>query len=203
MNNQEFVAALTVCFETYGKTLSAGVGKFWLSALNAGGISLDEAGEALALHALDPDTGQYLPKIADIVRHCKGGTDDNAEIAWARVQDAVRRVGKYTSVVFDDIKTMNAVELSGGWVKMCNADLGNEVADRAAFRKAYHASKSDACRNILPGLHVDESDEIRTLGDPEKCYQIMANGVEKSAVHEIGSTPRSVYDITEKLKLKG
>jgi len=184
VNEQQFIEALSVCFEAYGKKLNAGVGKFWLNALNAGGISLDQAGQALAKHALDPDTGQYLPKIADIVRHCQGTTEDAAEIAWGRLQQAIGSVGRYTSVVFDDPRLMNAIELSGGWVAMCNADVSNQVADRAAFRKAYKAASGQTCRKFLPGLHA-EGTPPKLIGSPQKCNRILQSGTDGPTMQQL------------------
>jgi len=201
MTKKNFSRHLIATFATYRSELSDIELELWIADIETSGIDWEQAVSALGLYRRTAGN-KFAPRISDIVEVCHGTADDAAETAWGRVQDAVRRVGKYTSVVFDDIKTMNAIELSGGWVKMCNADLANEMADRAAFRKAYHAAKSDTCRNMLPGLHVDDSDEIRMLGEPEKCYQIMQQGTEKSTIHGIGTNTRELISgITEDLKI--
>jgi len=69
-------------------------------------------------HLMNPDTGQFLPKPADIVRMLGGRTLDRALMAWAKVDKAVRQIGTYESVVFDDALIHRVLHEMGGWVGM-------------------------------------------------------------------------------------
>ena len=68
------------------------------------------------MHLKNPDSGQYMPKIADIVRLTEGGTADQAQQAWIKVESAVKRVGTWADVVFDDPLTHRIIADLGGWI---------------------------------------------------------------------------------------
>lgn len=71
--------------------------------------------EAFNRHLVNADGGQYLPKPADIAKLIGGGAADAALMAWAKVERAVRLVGPYQSVVFDDAIIHRVVSDMGGW----------------------------------------------------------------------------------------
>jgi hypothetical protein len=51
-----------------------------------------------------------MPKPADIVRNLQGTASDRSLIAWGKLLEAMRRVGAYRSVAFDDGAIHAAVE---------------------------------------------------------------------------------------------
>ncbi len=112
---REFTLLLTLVTEQYGRPISPNVIELYWNALR--GYGLPAIRTALNTHVLNPDTGQYMPKIADIVRAIQGGTEDRALRAWAKVDRAVREVGPYASVVFDDPLIHAVIEEMGGWIQ--------------------------------------------------------------------------------------
>ena len=100
-------------FALYLRDLSETVLAIWWEAMRP--YDLKAVKEALGRHAVNPDTGQYLPKPADVVRVIEGGTVDAATLAWVKLQDAAARVGAYNSVVFDDPHIQHAIADLGGW----------------------------------------------------------------------------------------
>ena len=92
MNEQQFIRALSTCLESYGKKLSAPVGKFWIQSLKEGNLSLDDAAAALAKHAIDPEVGQYPPRVADVSRYCgvKRRTFTDSQIAELRLKQTAK-----------------------------------------------------------------------------------------------------------------
>lgn len=84
--------------------------------------------EALSRHVKNPDTGQFMPKPADIIRMAEGSTKDRALQAWTKVDKAVRCVGSGTSVVFDDALIHRVIAEMGGW-----ATLGGKKVDEWPF----------------------------------------------------------------------
>ena len=109
-----FATLLMGLGETYGKTLSPAAIEIYWRALCA--YPLDAVKAAIDSHVNNPDTGQYWPKPADLLRQLGGGTtQDRAARAWAKVERELRRMGAYASVVFDDPVIMIAL-----------ADLGFE-----------------------------------------------------------------------------
>lgn len=108
-----FVDCLQVVGEQYGKRLSDGVIALYWQGLQD--YDLAAVREALGKHLRNPDVGQFMPKIADIIRMLQGSTADSAFAAWAKVDRAVRCVGAWESVVFDDPLIHAVITAMGGW----------------------------------------------------------------------------------------
>jgi len=72
--------------------------------------------DAFNRHAMNPDNGQFLPKPADIIKLIGGGTMDGALTAWSKVNKAIRTIGPYQSVVFDDPIIHKVISDMGGWI---------------------------------------------------------------------------------------
>ena len=56
-----------------------------------------------------------LPKIADIVEAIQGKPEDKAALAYHALVDAMKRVGSWETVLFEDGAISRAVEAMGGW----------------------------------------------------------------------------------------
>lgn len=60
-----------------------------------------------------------MPKPAEIVNKIRGEESDRATLAWNKLTKAIRRVGPYSSVMFDDPVIHACIEALGGWPKVC------------------------------------------------------------------------------------
>lgn len=101
----------------YGKDLSAFALDVWWQALKA--YELSVISQALTLHCQNPDTGQWCPKPADVVKMVGGTTKDAAIMAWNKVMEGVSRAGRYRSVCFDDPIINRCLLEMGGWPELC------------------------------------------------------------------------------------
>lgn len=110
---QEFAKTLLAVADYYGKELSTGVVDLYWQGLRE--YDLEAVRRALWAHARNPDTGQFMPKIADVAKVMQGRTSDQAAVAWSKVDQAVRRVGTYQCVVFDDPVIHRVIADMGGW----------------------------------------------------------------------------------------
>lgn len=130
MNKQadygRFLMVLTGVADYYGKELSEGVISLYWQGLQQYDIGAVE--KSLWDHTQNPDNGQFMPKIADLVRAMQGRTQDQAAIAWSKVDQAVRRVGTYQDVAFDDPIIHRVVADMGGWIW-----FGNQIEDEWPF----------------------------------------------------------------------
>ena len=59
------------------------------------------------------------PNVGDIIAEITGDAGDRAEIEFTKVLDAIRRLGSYRSVKFEDPVTTATIEAMGGWTKIC------------------------------------------------------------------------------------
>jgi hypothetical protein len=110
----QFAKILLAVADYYGKELSENVVDLYWNGLRE--YDLAAVQKALWAHVRNPDTGQFMPKIADVARALQGRTDDQAAVAWSKVDQAVRRVGTYQCVVFDDPIVHRVLIDMGGWV---------------------------------------------------------------------------------------
>ena len=112
----EFAALLAGVFSLYRQTTSDFIiTAFWNSCLR---YDIDQVRDALNAHVMDPEGGQFPPKPADIVKQLQGTHGDRALIAWSKAFDAVKGVGPYQSVQFDDGVIHAVIEDMGGWVQL-------------------------------------------------------------------------------------
>lgn len=116
----EFSRTLLAVADYYGKELSENVVDLYWNGLRE--YDLASVKRALWAHARNPDSGQFMPKIADVARVMQGRTDDQAALAWSKVNQAVRRVGTYQCVVFDDPVIHRVIADMGGWVLIGSKD---------------------------------------------------------------------------------
>lgn len=134
----QFGAMLAAVSQVYGRDLSPGVTAIYWQALR--GYELAAVRRAFDRHVKNPDSGQFWPKPADLIRMLDGSTQDAAAVAWAKVVGAIRRVGGYVDVAFDDALIHRIVEEMGGWAKLCDtpeAELPFRMQDFVRLYRGY------------------------------------------------------------------
>ncbi len=113
-----FYSLLQAIAAMYGRDLTPGVIALYWQGLQA--YDLAAVREALNRHVNNPDTGQFMPKIADVHKMLQGSTQDAALTAWSKVDRAMREKGPYQSVIFDDPLIHRVLHEMGGWVQLSN-----------------------------------------------------------------------------------
>lgn len=137
-----FITLMTGIADYYGKELSDAVLRLYWRGLRQ--FEYADVDRALWEHTQNPDAGQYLPKIADVTRTLQGRTQDQAATAWSKVDLAIRTIGTYVDVVFDDALIHRVVTELGGWIW-----LGKQADDEwpfvaKRFENLYRAYRSRA-----------------------------------------------------------
>jgi hypothetical protein len=113
-DRKPFFALIAGVYAFYDKGFSDFAGRVWWEAVKP--FDLSAVTDALNRHCVNPDVGQFMPKPADVVRMLQGSTQDAGLVAWAKVDRAIREVGTYRSVVFEDALIHRIVLEMGGWV---------------------------------------------------------------------------------------
>lgn len=116
-DREAFLQVLTGLSVLYQQPFNAVLIDLYWQALQR--FAFKDVKSALEAHISDPDKGQYLPKPADVVRYLVGSRDTKALAAFSKVTQAIRRVGGYQSVVFDDPLIHTVIEDMGGWMLLC------------------------------------------------------------------------------------
>jgi hypothetical protein len=127
-DRKDFFALIASVYGFYRQDFSDFAGSVWWEAMKP--YDFKAVADALSRHCVNPDVGQFMPKPADVVRMLQGSTQDSALVAWAKVDRAIRTVGNYRSVVFDDALIHRVITEMGGWVQ-----LGTKMDDEWPFLK--------------------------------------------------------------------
>ena len=147
-DTKRFFSILTSIADYYGKSLSEGVQDLYWQGLRQYGIGAVE--KALWEHTQNPDNGQFMPKIADVTRCMQGRTVDQAALAWSKVDQALRRVGTYADVVFDDAVIHRVLTDMGGWIKLGQGTEDEWPFTAKQFETRYRGYK---LRGEVPEYH--------------------------------------------------
>lgn len=181
-----FAVALVALAEYYGRDLSEGVIGLYQQGLQ--GYDIDAIERAIGAHLQNPDSGQWMPKIADIVRMIEGTTQDAAALAWAKVMRAVGSVGQYQSLAFDDPVIHLVIDDLGGWPGLCQTTEDELPFLAKRFETNYRAYRRRAndipphprylvgVSEISNGAAGHRSDPPRLVGDQEKAKRVMLGG---------------------------
>lgn len=180
-------------YSFYAKEVSDFALDVWWNSLRS--YDLAAVIDSFNRHLMNPDTGQWLPKPADIVKMFGGRTQDRALQAWAKVDRAVRTVGPYESVVFDDPLIHRCLHEMGGWIGLSQKTndewpfVGKEFENR--YRGYAMRSEVPEYQPVLIGIaeaynsqNNHKSDQPRLIGNTEKAELVMRGG---SNVNLIGT----------------
>lgn len=180
-----FGQMLVAVGDLYGKTMSEFALGLYFNALKE--FDLAAVRQAFDRYVKNPDSGQFMPKPADLIRMMQGSSLDASMAAWSKVDRAIRQVGTYASVVFDDPLIHRVIADMGGWVQ-----LGTKSEDEWPFvqRDFQNFYKGYAHRNekpeydpVLIGLANQHNasegyakSPPKLIGDAMQAQQVMLGG---------------------------
>lgn len=185
-NRKQFQDLMGDVYSFYGKDYSVFAGGVWWEAMKS--FDFAAVADALNRHCVNPDVGQFLPKPADVVRMLEGSTQDAGLVAWAKVDRAVRQVGTYRSVAFDDPLIHRVLADMGGWVQLGNCKsedewpfLRNEFVNR--YRGFRGRSDTPEYPPVMIGISQAQNsrqgfatEPPLLIGDERKAMQVMQLG---------------------------
>jgi hypothetical protein len=184
-NRASFAALLTGVHDFYGKDASTFALSVWWEAMLP--YDFDAVKDALNRHCVNPDTGQFMPKPADVAKMLSGSTVDSAMVAWSKVDRAIREVGTYRSIAFDDPLIHRVLTDMGGWVQI-GAKSGDEwpfVRNEFVTRYRGYRMRSEipVCVPVLIGICEATnnragfaSDSPVLVGNPSRALEVMRCG---------------------------
>lgn len=183
---KKFCECLLGCAEITDKPLTEQAIAVYWNALKH--LEIQVVVDAFGRHVTNPDSGQFMPKPADIIRLCEGSHLDSAMQAWTKVVDAMKTVGSHSTVVFDDPLIMMVVKDMGGWVYLCQTTVkelpfkGNEFTNRY---KGYKTTGRLDPPNKLTGRLEQEclvngfsyGEKPVLIGDRNKAKAVLENNL--------------------------
>ena len=182
----EFAQLLTDALAYYRQDASRFTLDLWWQACQ--GYTLDQVSKALSGHAMDPEHGQFAPKVADIVRILSGTHTDRAALAWGKALEAMGSVGAYTDVVFDDPAIHAVIEDLGGWPKVCRTELKDLGYLQHRFCEGHRAyigrGQFEYPRRLMGDRSPDH--EYAKKGLPAPRPTLIGDPARAAQVHQLG-----------------
>lgn len=188
-DREALAAMLAKVMSIYGKQITNGFVDVFFDSLS--GYDLESVRRGLNAHVQNPDSGQFPPKPADVVKLIDGTSQDQGMQAWSRVDKAVRRVGPYQSVVFDDAVVHRVIDEMGGWIKLCNTPSEEDYKFQGLeFSRRYRAyviaggAGSDYPRHLI-GMTEAENNTAGfkkkipppvLIGTEQGCLEVLKGG---------------------------
>ncbi|MBS3018558.1 hypothetical protein DJFAAGMI_01290 [Comamonas sp. PE63] len=181
-----FAQLITDVLAYYRLDASRFVLELWWNACQ--GFEMEQIRQAVQRHCIDPEHGQFAPKVADIARVLQGTTTDRAAIAWGKVHEAMSAVGAYSDVVFDDPAIHAVIEDLGGWPKVCRTELKELSYLQHRFQlahRAYSDSGQFEYQRRLPGDRSPDHEfasrglalpRPALVGNRERAMAVLTNG---------------------------
>lgn len=145
--------------EVYGREITKPLLQMYFAALAQVGVEQVQA--AMMAHMQNPDSGQFFPKPADLIKQMTGTTkqqdaaiEDRAAVAWACIERDIRRIGSYGTLKLDDKQALATVKAMGGWQSICQTEASKMEWKRKEFIRMYEAFERtplEALPSSLPG----------------------------------------------------
>jgi hypothetical protein len=132
---EQFFRMLSGISDYYGRQIGKDAMRLYWEGLKQ--YDLQAVEKAFWTHTQNPDSGQFMPKIADVAKYLKGRTSDQASAAWSKVDKAVRVIGTYQDVCFDDAIIHRVIEDMGGWISFGQKDEGEWPFVQNQFENRY------------------------------------------------------------------
>jgi hypothetical protein len=201
----EFSQALSHLSALYGQAMSPASVELYWAALQA--FDLVRIKQALSHHALHPDRGRFMPRPADVVRAVQGDSQTQSLRAWSKVAYAIRSVGGYTSVVFDDPLIHAVIEDMGGWITLCSVkqqELPFREKDFVARYAGYVGYPPPPYPSQLTGrlAHQNQLQGFKLeapvcVGDQQKALRVYQQG--QSFIRLLSALPLAITEQRESL----
>lgn len=182
---RRFATLITGLADYYKQEISRAVlGLYWEGMRQYDYAAIEKACWA---HTQNPDTGMWMPKVADIVKMLAGRTDDQAKIAWAKVDRAVRTVGIYQDVAFDDGLIHRVIADMGGWVALNGKSEDEWPFVAKEFETRYRGFRMRGNMPEYPGHLVGMASSQNACAGIQHKADIMLIGERQAAIAVIKS----------------
>jgi hypothetical protein len=150
----EFAQLILGVAEVYEKTpTDASIELYWESLAD---MEVDEVRRGIARHMRDRDRGRFMPKPADIIH--AAAPKRSPVVAWAEIEQAISKFGRYRSVRFADEISNAVVRDMGGWEWICLQNFDEPWTQRE-FERRYDAYRECGIRSkdVLLGISDREN----------------------------------------------
>jgi hypothetical protein len=164
---EDFAEIMAVLNETFGdssRSVSDIKMRFYFRVLSD--LTIGELEDATVMLA-QTKTIHTFPTPAEIGQAVEGNPHDKAVLAFDKLIDAVRTIGPYKTVIFDDPAIHAYVMSYGGWEEICDKTIEDWKYMRLEFLKfhAVHTRRPLDVPLTLTGIH-EATNRLKGLDHP-------------------------------------
>lgn len=189
-----FFGLLADVYAFYNREFSEFAGNVWWNAMRPFDASAVQ--DALGRHCVNPDAGQYLPKPADVVRMLQGSTQDAALVAWAKVDRALRQVGTYQSVAFDDPLIHRVLSDMGGWPPLGTKTEADWPFVAKEFENRYRGYRMRSERPEYPPVLIGHAEAQNARSGFAAPAPVLIGNREQAEAVMLGGTNAPMVEFT-------
>lgn len=171
--------------------------------------TLVEIQTALSAHFKHTGLGRFMPQPSDILRQLRGDDQTQALLAWTKVKDAIRSVGSYQSLVFDDALIHAVIRDMDGWIALCQKTEKELTFAGHEFQKRYngYGSRPPAqypthligCFEHQNQMHQQTIASPLLFGDQAAAIATYLAGRQPNQLNDRCTYPFPVADLTERI----
>lgn len=207
MTNHEMLAfaqLLTAISALYNKAISEMLIELYWRSLKR--FEFQAVQNAFMAYIDHTESGQFMPKPADIIRMIEGDVASQALQAWSKVEQAIRVIGRYSTIVFDDPIIHAVITDMSGWIHLCNTshkELNFRANEFTKRYRGYLLKKPTVYPKQLTGFieqyngqHGYKLEPPVLFGNPTLALQIYQQGNEPRALNNT-ITPLSTPHLTQ------
>lgn len=137
MNHKDFSIIFGMMAEYFGATPSSGIIEIYFQSFKDWP---SEDFKKACQSVMQNRVFNGLPKIAEIREALYGRIDDLVALAWESLMKALREVGPWESVIFEDGAIGHSIEAMGGWEKVNGWTVDECRMRRKEFESIYLAN---------------------------------------------------------------
>ncbi len=161
---------LALC-ELHGKKLSPGLTAIYMDILQ--NMKEETAAQILEYQIRQ---AKWFPKPADLMETANGTLEEQAFRAWQILIDAIKKIGPYQSIYFEDQTISQIVEHFNGWLEVCNWTNAELPFRRKEFMGVYKYAKGASSSKIHCGILEMSNRRRGYFSNIPEPYLITSNG---------------------------
>ncbi len=132
MDDKRFISNFTAMAEIFGYEVTPLKIKAYTMALNQ---FTDDQIERAIMQACA--SLRFFPKPVELIEFIQGKVSDQALVAWECLLHTIQNHGSYASVIFEDGRIAQTMELMGGWLQVCAMTIDETHWRMNDFTKIY------------------------------------------------------------------
>lgn len=185
-DKKTFLQWLTLLAESFNRKVSSLLLETYWQCL--ADYPFEQVKQAMLSTLQNPDRKWGMPTPADLVVLIQGEGRNHALKAWSQVVTAIRTVGRYDSVVFDNPIIHCVIRDMGGWIYLCQQPEKELPFLRHEFEKRYHTYQGKPLPNYPRSLKgsLEQDNQAQyfphhrpdpiLIGDPERALTVYTEG---------------------------